>query len=85
MKGKGKGKGNPEEKTNGPNSQPKDADPKNSKGKGKGKGRFEGECYNCGEYGHSARFCPKHKGKGKHVWANMFEHPLTPSRKRGGG
>ena len=33
--------------------------------------RFEGQCYACGEYGHSARFCPhdlgngKSKGKGK--------------------
>jgi len=40
------------------------------KGKGKGKsGSFEGQCYSCGEYGHSARFCPyasgKAKGKGK--------------------
>ena len=30
---------------------------------------FEGQCYACGEYGHSARFCPhvtgKAKGKGK--------------------
>ena len=23
----------------------------------------------------------KHKGKGKHVWASMFGHPLTPSRR----
>ena len=23
----------------------------------------------------------KHKGKGKHVWASMFDHPLTPSRR----
>ena len=41
-----------------------------NKGKGKGKTMgFEGQCYACGEYGHSARFCPhgngKSKGKGK--------------------
>ena len=41
-----------------------------NKGKGKGKAmRFDGQCYPCGEYGHSARFCPhgngKSKGKGK--------------------
>ena len=26
---------------------------------------FEGQCYSCGEYGHSARFCPQGKGKAK--------------------
>ena len=41
-----------------------------NKGKGKGKSAvFNGQCYTCGEYGHSARFCPqgggKSKGKGK--------------------
>ena len=39
-----------------------------SKGKGKGKigkGGFKGNCYNCGAYGHSARFCGKGKGKGE--------------------
>ena len=32
-----------------------------------GRGRkFEGECFGCGESGHSARFCTKQgKGKGK--------------------
>jgi len=40
------------------------------KGKGKGKSMgFDGQCYTCGEHGHSARFCPhgngKAKGKGK--------------------
>ena len=38
-------------------------EPKRDKGKGKGKGpkgngkRFQGECYHCGEYGHSQRYC----------------------------
>ena len=38
-----------------------------TKGKGKkGKGSFKGECYNCGKYGHSAKYCnTKGKGKGK--------------------
>ena len=40
-----------------------------SKGKGKGKGgggkgQFNGTCYNCGKYGHSAKNCRKGKGKG---------------------
>ena len=42
------------------------------KGKGKGKGKpggksvFYGQCYNCGQSGHSAKFCPeKNKGKSK--------------------
>ena len=57
---------------------------KGNKGKGKGKGKgkdgkgqaqFQGECYNCGKWGHSSQNCwspqnPKggkgnHKGKGK--------------------
>ena len=43
---------------------------KGGKSKGKGKGVFNGKCYNCEGYGHSARFCPmppqgKGKGKGK--------------------
>ena len=61
------------------------------KGKAKGEGRFEGECYNCGEYGHSARFCPlsskgKSKGKGPvqryncgqlgHIAAQCLAHPI---------
>ena len=34
-------------------------------GKAKGKG-FQGNCHNCGAWGHSARYCPKGKGsKGK--------------------
>ena len=36
---------------------------------GKGKGGFQGNCYNCGQPGYSARYCPKGKckssGKGK--------------------
>ena len=32
--------------------------------KGKGKG-FQGECWNRGEKGHSAKNCPKGNGKGK--------------------
>ena len=32
--------------------------------KGAGKG-FQGECWECGEWGHSASNCPKGKGKGK--------------------
>ena len=35
------------------------------KGVGKGKGEFFGRCYECGQWGHSAKFCPKGKGKGK--------------------
>ena len=35
------------------------------KGGGKGKGEFFGRCYECGQWGHSAKFCPKGKGKGK--------------------
>ena len=35
------------------------------KGKGKGKGMFSGQCFQCGEWGHSQRFCPKGKSKGK--------------------
>ena len=37
-----------------------------SKGKGKGKSVFNGKCYICNQFGHSARFCQsKGKGKGK--------------------
>ena len=37
-----------------------------SKGQGKSKGKgFQGSCHNCGEWGHSQRFCPKGGGKGK--------------------
>ena len=62
LKGKGKGKGTGFEKLKG-----------FGKGKGfskgkkgaKGKGKFQGECYNCGMWCHSARFCQEHwKGKG---------------------
>ena len=48
-----------------------------TKGKGKGLnevspeatdvnavGEFQGYCYNCGDWGHSAKYCPKGKGKG---------------------
>ena len=36
------------------------------KGKSDGKGGFRGQCYTCGQYGHSQRFCPqKGKGNGK--------------------
>ena len=39
---------------------------KGDKGKGKGKGVFQGNCYTCGEWGHTGKFCPlKGKGKGK--------------------
>ena len=31
---------------------------------GKGKRGFQGNCYNCGQHGHSAKNCPKGKGKG---------------------
>ena len=38
----------------------------NAKGKGKGKGKgFQGSCYNCGEYGHSIRNCPKEPSQNK--------------------
>ena len=37
-----------------------------NKGTGKGKAlRFDGQCYSCGEYGHSVRFCPQGDGKSK--------------------
>ena len=35
------------------------------KGGGKGKGEFFGRCFQCGQWGHSAKFCPTGKGKGK--------------------
>ena len=38
---------------------------KGPKGGGKGKGKFNGNCHNCGGYGHSARYCKKPKGEGK--------------------
>ena len=34
-----------------------------AKGQGEGKG-FRGSCHNCGEWGHSQRFCTKGGGKG---------------------
>ena len=43
---------------------------KGPKGGGKGagqgapKGVFTGKCFNCGQEGHSAKYCPKGKGKG---------------------
>jgi len=33
----------------------------NNVGAGQGKGGFNGQCYNCGEWGHSQRFCTKPK------------------------
>ena len=60
LKGKGKGKGTGFEKLKGFGK-----GKGFSKGKGaKGKGKFQGECYNCGMWGHSARFCQEWKGKG---------------------
>ncbi len=56
---KGKGKGNWEQ-------------PKGGKG-GWSPWGFQGNCYNCGGKGHSARFCPHPKGKGKGKGLNSLE------------
>ncbi len=34
------------------------------KGKGKGKGEYQGKCYECGEWGHTAKYCKHNNHKG---------------------
>ena len=42
-----------------------------TKGKGLAKGGFQGECYQCGKWGHSARFCQQHQHAGKGSTNNL--------------
>ena len=61
-KGKGKGKGGGQ-KVKGKGGFSKGGFPKGGKGN---KGEFLGECWGCGQKGHSQKYCPlKGKGKGK--------------------
>ena len=45
------------------------------KGKGKGKGKFQGECFNCGKFGHRSNECwSKGKSKGKGEYKGRSEY-----------
>ena len=49
--------------------------------KGKGKGPFNGNCHNCGEYGHRAVDCPKprqSKGVGMVAEQQQQQQPFSP-------
>ena len=51
-----------------------------SKGKGKG-GGFRGNCYQCGEYGHSISNCPQNpKGEGKQGRPNLYSKLRQPEQ-----